>query len=128
MENATYNCWLDENRMVVGHLTGTLNNKTQILVQNEGKPYYYYEGNLAECTCLKSNTIRFIPHGYGTMHSIYNTQVILSGTFNMGHVNGFANVLIPSKNIDMSCTYANGKPNKNLPFLFFKDNNIEFNI
>ena len=128
MDSATYKCWLDKNRLVINYLTGTLNNETQILVQNKGKPYYYYEGSLIECICAKSNTLRFVPHGYGTLYSIYNMQVILSGTFDVGQINGFANVLIPSKNIDMTCTYQNEVPNKKLPFLFFKDNNIELNI
>lgn len=128
MENAIYQCWLDENRMVVGYLSGTLNDETQILVQKPGKPYFYYEGGLIEYICKKSNTLRFIPHGYGTLHSIYDIQVTLSSTFDMGQINGFANVIIPSKNIDMTCTYVKGIPNKNLPFLLFKGKGIDFSI
>ena len=128
MENATYKCWLNENRMVVGHLTGTLGNETQILVQETGEPYFYYEGELAECVCNESNTLRLIPHGHGTLHSIYDVQVVISGTFEMGHIEGFTNVIIPSKNIDMTCTYAKGIPNKTLPYLLFKDDQIQFSI
>lgn len=128
MENVHYQCWLDENRMAIDYLTGTCENSTQKLSQDKGKAYFYYEGQMTECNYRKTNTLRLIPHGYGTLYSIYDLQVIVSCDFNLGQVEGFTNVIIPSKNIDISCTYKKGVPDTNVPYLMFKNNKVKLAI
>lgn len=117
-----YKCWLGKNRLVVGVFTIKINNKEQILSDEYEEPHFYYEGELSEC--IYNNTIRNIPHGQGTITKLKGTKTILSGTFDMGQINGFANVMIPSLKAEINCEYINGIPDKNSSYMIFDDDKL----
>ena len=123
-----YKGFLDSQRCVTGKYTGTLGGITKTITEPVSKPYFYYEGQLKEFTCKKEQILKVIPHGSGTMWSIYDVKSIVSGIFDFGQIGGFMNVIIPEKGTEIDCNYIEGKPDKSSSYMITRSSEFQLNI
>ena len=123
-----YKCFLGKDRTVVGIFEKIIGNTTQLIEGKNEKSYYYYEGNLSEIFSVQSCKLDLTPNGFGTLHTIYGIQRIITGNFIMGNLHGFGNIVIPSKEIDMTCNYIKGYPDKNSTYMMYMGDKFIFNI
>lgn len=122
--SSIYRGFLDKNRLITGVYSSTNENvKTTKIVKPCNTPHFYYEGQ-----CIVRGDNKLIPHGNGTMWSMYDIRSIVSGNFEHGQLEGFMNVTIPEKETEITCNYIQGKPDKKSSFMITRSSEFKIHI